>query len=269
MNKSKSLILSGLYLFMFHACSASHVDTILNKETFTTFEEKIELFQALGIEYTNEVIVSKDLYDHLSRLAQTTEAQKAFSQHDYYQLCMSKSNEYQTIAQDRSVMDTMIIKKINPTIGYGVIAGCKIKMGTTLGLYAGQLKFTSDSKDEDYIFGCNSIIPGCPELTIDARHKGNELRFINGSQHHSNCEARNFLVPTGEKRCIYYATADIEEGQEILADYGDFYWASYRKHQYQELGIAPKKVQSITANQKQSESSFGKGFKKGFLDKKK
>ena len=61
------------------------------------------------------------------------------------------------------------------------------------------------------------------------------------------------------------ATADIEEGQEILADYGDFYWDSYRKHQYQELGISPKKENPISMNQKQNKSSFGKGFKKGFF----
>jgi len=248
MNKIKSLIFATLCSIAFHNFYASE------QKTFTTAEEKIRLCKSLGAEYSHEVTVSSELRRSLIALGITAASQKLFKGHPYYQECVVENpSTYRKVAQDRSATNNMIIKKVSKEVGYGVIAGKKFKNGDRLGLYAGELKIKpSSTYDGDYTFACGSIIPNCPELIIDARHKRNELGFINGSQHHSNCEARNFLVPTGEKRLIYIATQDIEIGQEILADYGDSYWSSHRRSQYQELG---------------KKSTLGKGFEKGFLTK--
>ncbi len=264
MNKIKILIVIALSPIIFQSSKAMEKETnsheILSKRTFTTIEEKIALCSALGVEYIHEVSISKELRRHLVKLAITPAAQSIFKNHSDYQDCMRNQSQFQAIAQDRSATNNMIIQRINPIVGYGIIAGKNFKRGDYLGLYAGEIKLNLGEDDSDYSFACGSIIPDCPELIIDAQKKRNELAFINGSQHHSNCEARNFLVPTGEKRLIYQATQDIKSGQEILADYGDFYWATHRRSTYQELGVLPQA--------KKYESTFGSGFKKGFFNKK-
>ena len=273
MKTKQYLIFIGICSLIFHSCYASdnkqNSNNILDKEIFTTFEEKIELFKALGITYSNEVTMSPELAHHLSCLAKTPEAQDAFEQNESYQHCMQDQNHYKILSEGRWILDIMAIKKINPVVGYGIIANQKIKAGTILGLYAGEVFIESTiRRDETYIFDSGSIVPGCPNLIIDAKYKGNELRFINSSQYYANCEPYNFLTPTGEKRIIYYVIKDIEQGEQILTDYGDYYWTTYRRNQYQELGNAPEPKNLPMKHQAPKESSFRKGFKKGFLNKK-
>lgn len=257
MNKIKLLIFLGLNPIIFQNSQAMEKEInsheILQRTTFTTIEEKIALCNALGVEYIHEVTMSEEMRRKLVRLAITPEAQNVFKNHSYYQDCMQNQSHYQAIAQDRTPTENMIIQRINPIVGFGIIARKNFKRGDYLGLYAGELKLSQED-DSDYSFACGSILPNCPELVIDAQHKRNELAFINGSEHHSNCEARNFLVPTGEKRLIYQVTQNITEGQEILADYGDFYWATHRRGTYQELG-KPEVKQRIN-----NKPTFGSGF---------
>jgi hypothetical protein len=283
MNITQRYITFGLCSLTFMACHPSNFNAILNKKIFTTVQEKRELFHALGIEYTHEVTMDPALRRRLLQLEQTPQAQKMFESNEEFLSDMQtpRKNQHLAYIQDHSIADSMIIKKINPEVRYGAFASQKIKARAILGLYAGEIKYSSDvPATNHYSFHCNPLLPGSPQLDIDAEFKGNELRFINGSKQSPNCEACNFFIPGGEKRIIYQATQDIECGEQFLADLGDSFWATHPINQYQELSTKIISIHPILTQArnsaitpirpqktKNSEATFGAGLKKGFFNK--
>lgn len=60
---------------------------------------------------------------------------------------------------------------------------------------------------------------GSPEGTIDARFMGNPSRFINHANNgEENLYSQNVLTE-GRIKVAFYATRDIEEGEELFFDY--------------------------------------------------
>lgn len=271
MNIPKYLIIFGLCLSTFnnnYASQNSIASSTESQEIFATVAEKRELCRSLGIEYTHEITMSPDLQEYILRCAAKPEAQAIFAADDIYQFNMEHQERIRTDIENRSVIENLIIKRINAIVGYGVFASTFIKRGTCLGIYSGELKIESIlNKNNDYYFDCPSITPGVPDLIIDAQNKRNELAFINGSIDHANCQPQKIIMPTGEARFLFVANQNIQAGEQLLADYGAGYWQSHRRHQYQELWQNPAGTTPVAKKKtKDSSSTFGSGFKKGFLN---
>lgn len=260
MKNKKHFIIFLAFSILSHVCNASmsqsERDNILKRKTFTTVAEKIDLCRALGIEYSQEVTMSPELRRTITTLLVSKAGREALANNQDYQSETTKENNAYThqvqypnrtlgtpleyITQHRSSDGSMVIKKINDTVGYGVFAGYDLPAKCTLGLYAGELQETSslqnNNDDGSYVYGSTqSIIPGCPALCTNARNKRNELGFINGSIHHANCIAGDTLKTDGTYHTYYKTARAIKKNEQLLVDYGPEYWTSHRQNEYQEL----------------------------------
>lgn len=67
----------------------------------------------------------------------------------------------------------------------------------------------------NYVFGLNA------QYDIDAMHYGSILRFANSSdsRHGANMLPK-VMMSNGEHHIMFFATQDIDEGDELLFDYG-------------------------------------------------
>jgi SET domain-containing protein len=61
-----------------------------------------------------------------------------------------------------------------------------------------------------------------PELEVNARREGNEMRFVNHGEP-PNLRVEHTLID-GHWALFYVAGRDIEKGEELLASYGNQYW---------------------------------------------
>ena len=135
-----------------------------------------------------------------------------------------------------------------PNAGLGIFAKINLNAGTFLGNYMGEILENKSGLDNtDYTFNSNKYNK---TFIIDGSNieKSNYTRFINcsssneiekenvmGVRYTDTTESILFTTNTGKQIDIegyifFYASRDIEEGEELLFNYGD----SYRK----KLGIA-------------------------------
>lgn len=128
-------------------------------------------------------------------------------------------------------MAPLYIKKINDTIGYGVFAAEDIKKDEFIGEYTGVVQIAdilSDANDEldgyetDYTWYYLDEIVGGPDLEINGRLEGNEMRFINHGQK-SNVDVEHTLHQ-GLWIIFFKAKRDIKKDEQLLIHYGEKYW---------------------------------------------
>jgi hypothetical protein len=104
--------------------------------------------------------------------------------------------------------------------GKGAFTNIYLRKGTILGNYKGQ-KLSKKQYDklsnDNYVWELSS--KNGP-FYIDARKKGNWLRYLNDSR-----DKRINVEPYQYKQKIFYRTnKDIKEGSELFVSYGDEYW---------------------------------------------
>ena len=125
----------------------------------------------------------------------------------------------------------MDIRRIDDSVGFGVYAAQDIGKDAFIGEYAGVVQrahadaghaLDAGGFESDYAWYYLDDIPGAPDLEINGRLEGNELRFINHS------DAPNVAVEhtlfEGQWIIIFTAARDIEKGEQLLISYGDAYW---------------------------------------------
>jgi hypothetical protein len=124
------------------------------------------------------------------------------------------------------------------TPAYGVIARERIENGEPIGFYTGVLQMDTET-DEGAVSPYCFTVPASDmdknwqkDLKIDARERGNELRFINdprGLPGEANC--RSLVVRwKGLPHILFVASKPINPGQELLLNYGEDYWHLISSH---------------------------------------
>jgi len=129
------------------------------------------------------------------------------------------------------------IKGINERLGFGVFAADKIKKDDFIGEYAGVVQIPEKGAGEeieeggyesDFSWYYLDKIEGGPELEINGRREGNEMRFVNHSDDF-NVDVEH-MIHDGHWIIFFKAARDIEKDEQLLISYGEDYWEEdYRK----------------------------------------
>jgi hypothetical protein len=101
--------------------------------------------------------------------------------------------------------------------GLGLRATQPIPPRTQIGGYAGDCRPEGFLIDRSFTLQLNSI------ALVDARDFCNEIRFVN--DYRSTGNAANIDIVIRDNQAFYETNRRIEAGEELLADYGESYWA--------------------------------------------
>jgi len=189
--------------------------------------ENQKIFKKLKLKYLEETTISPEietLHLHTDNIGS-----------DYYQDNKTEfillNNKYSELVKE-SYMAPVTISYISEISGYGLFADEYITEKGLIGEYTGIVQKAqdivavknSDGKyNTDYSWDYPVMINNETELEINAYNMGNELRFVNHS-FTPNCRADHFLL--GNRWVIvFYAIQPIKKDNQILADYGEEYWA--------------------------------------------
>lgn len=114
------------------------------------------------------------------------------------------------------------IRWLDQRIGYGLFAEKNFREGDFIGEYCGVLKKHNDKNE--YCLLYPRAFPFFETLMIDAKEKGNEMRFINHSF------VPNLVIqPVLDNNLIhmiFIAGKKIGRGEQLTYDYGDDFWSS-------------------------------------------
>jgi SET domain-containing protein len=121
------------------------------------------------------------------------------------------------------------IRWIDETLGYGLFAEEEIKVREYIGEYTGVIhkRYPFSVKKNDYRFVYPTSFFYIGKHVIDAREKGNEIRYANHSDD-PNSEAISVFCD-GLFHIILRALKDIPANTQITYNYSERYWKSRRR----------------------------------------
>ena len=174
------------------------------------------------------------VYLERSRIAWRPLLTKALHQSPYYleneayfrELCDRYGEQIR-----RADKAPLYIEEVGDDVGYGVFAAADIEAGAFIGEYAGVVQPAEDEAgrpldaggyESDYSWYYLDEVPGAPDLEINGRLEGNELRFVNHSDT-PNLEVEHTLFE-GQWVLFFTAARDIRKGEQLLISYGEAYW---------------------------------------------
>lgn len=120
-----------------------------------------------------------------------------------------------------SYTSDVYVSKISDLVGYGLFAGAEIEIGDLIGEYTGFARHRNDrdrAGDNHYLYYYSFT----GDHVIDAENQGNCTRFINHSKRHANIDIVYAFV-YGEWHILLLAMQCIQEGQQLLLEYGPNY----------------------------------------------
>lgn len=131
----------------------------------------------------------------------------------------------------------LYIKKIDERLGFGVFAADEIKKDDFIGEYAGVIQIPGKEAggemeeggyESDFSWYYLDKIADGPELEINGRLEGNEMRFVNHGDNF-NVDVEH-TIHDGHWIIFFKAARDIQKDEQLLISYGDDYWdEDYRK----------------------------------------
>ncbi|MBI9082195.1 MAG: SET domain-containing protein-lysine N-methyltransferase [Desulfobacterales bacterium] len=123
------------------------------------------------------------------------------------------------------------IRRIDDSVGFGVYATQNIDKDAFIGEYAGVVQLADADAgraldaggfESDYAWYYLDDVPDAPDLEINGRLEGNELRFVNHSDS-PNVEVEHTLFE-GQWIILFTAARDIKKDEQLLISYGEAYW---------------------------------------------
>jgi hypothetical protein len=123
------------------------------------------------------------------------------------------------------------IKRINERLGFGVFAADEIKKDDFIGEYTGVVQIPEKDAggemeegghESDFSWYYLDKIKGGPELEINGRLEGNEMRFVNHSDNFN--VGVEHTIHDGYWIIFFKAARDIQKDEQLLISYGDDYW---------------------------------------------
>jgi hypothetical protein len=190
----------------------------LTKKTYTSLYEVKVFFKELGLEYLEQEEFTPGL-----KLPKNLK-KDSFYLNDAEANAANTKKYHEKIHQKHRA--PMQIKWISPEIGYGVFATKKIKKDDLIQVYTGVVDLKDNIPNKDYCWQYGVKTIDGKNVSCDAMHKGNEMRFVN---HDDNPNVKFIYVLSGNWHICYVATRDILPGQQITVSYGKAYWNSRTK----------------------------------------
>lgn len=201
---------------------SSHIEPHF-RGPFTTHKEKLWIFNALEVEYTNSI--------HFSNECQAL-ANVNPQDYDCYQKQQAMYDELTArygpeIARASTTISSVYIRHVSPEVGLGIYARKDFKEGDFIGEYTGEV--TEKSTDSTYSWSYppsegNVLGKRC---SLNGGKQGNELRFANHSEE-PNLEMK-FVFHGTTWHVIYVAQKHIKKGTQLLTNYGSNYWKNRNK----------------------------------------
>ncbi|MFZ5564084.1 MAG: SET domain-containing protein-lysine N-methyltransferase [Thermodesulfobacteriota bacterium] len=130
-----------------------------------------------------------------------------------------------------AVKAPLYIRKVDDAIGLGVFAAARIQKDTFVGEYTGVVQIAGRDEvcfaaecgyESDYSWYYLDRPRGIPELEINGRREGNEMRFVNHGEP-PNIKVEHTLID-GHWVLFFVAGRDIEKDEQLLVSYGSQYW---------------------------------------------
>ena len=127
----------------------------------------------------------------------------------------------------------MSIRWLGSDVGYGVFAEDDIVEGQLIGVYTGVVQDRALVHDKDYAWAYPTKTLQGEKVSIDARFKGNEFRFVNDNVN-PNCYMKFIIGKDNLWHGCYIADRNILQGEQLFISYGPDYWAT-RDYKYKEM----------------------------------
>lgn len=222
MRKSNLIFLAVLFCSVLYGLSYDLTDSkqrALTKKNYSTLSEVKLFFKKLGLEYLEkeELTPGLNLPKDLKK--------DAFYLNDQKQNEANSKKYYKNI-EDRH-RGPIQIKWISEFVGYGVFATDKIKKDDLVQVYTGVIDLKNNIPNKNYCWQYGVKTVDGKNVSCDAMHKGNEMRFVN---HNDNPNTKVIYVLAGNMWHIcYVATRDITKGEQITVSYGNAYWKMRKK----------------------------------------
>lgn len=179
-----------------------------------------KLFHDLRIEYITDYIVEDD-----EVLKQDYYTSPYFL--DNIKEFKELTKLYGTKIKKRAKADLYIDKTVDK--GYGLFANKFISCGDFIGVYIGVIReedefvpYDENGFDTDYAWDFPDDSLDLPNLEINAKYHGNELRFANHDKE-PNLRVEHTLVDN-MWYIFFLADKDILKDEELTISYGDAYW---------------------------------------------
>jgi hypothetical protein len=120
------------------------------------------------------------------------------------------------------------IRHVSNEIGFGVFAEKKIPPCSFVGEYTGEIleRKPRQLKDKRHCLRY-TVWEGKKNFTLDAEKKGNFTRFINHSAQPNLCLQSVYW--RGIPRMIFVALKEIQQGAQLVFDYGPLFWKESRQ----------------------------------------
>lgn len=179
-----------------------------------------KLFSELGINYITEYVINykdilnKDCYNSTYYLNNKEEFNNL-------------TEKYDVAIRNRNTANIYIGKSENK--GYGLFTNNKLSIGEFIGVYIGIIKeedeyveYDESGYDTDYAWDFPDKIEEFPDLEINAKYSGNEMRFANHDQE-PNLRVEHTIVDN-MWYIFFLADREILKNEELTISYGKAYW---------------------------------------------
>lgn len=201
------------------------VEYATHGKTYESKSEILKLFANLGVLYLDANKIDPSIKVDLDATKTA-----AYLQH---KIVMDKNTAHYGTQITEHKRAPFCVKWISDKVGFGVFATANIKAGDLIQEYTGILReVQTDHDDLTYAWMYPIKSRENFELCVDGKHAGNEIRFINHSNH-PNCMQMTIIGNDKKFHICYVAKFDIKSGEQILVSYGNNYWTS--RNYYEEL----------------------------------